>query len=42
LVEVLSDFYPEPLTLSAVYPQHRQRSEVNKAFLDFLEERLKP
>ncbi|KQN48248.1 LysR family transcriptional regulator [Serratia sp. Leaf50] len=42
LVEVLSDFYPEPLTLSAVYPQHRQRSEVNKAFLDFLEERLTP
>jgi len=42
LVEVLSDFYPEPLTLSAVYPQHRQRSEVNKAFLDLLEERLTP
>ncbi len=40
LVTVLEDFNPEPLTLSAVYPQHRQRSEVNKAFLDFLEQRL--
>lgn len=41
LVTVLEDFYPEPLTLSAVYPQHRQRSEVTRAFLDFLETRLK-
>jgi DNA-binding transcriptional LysR family regulator len=40
LVTVLEDFNPEPLTLSAVYPQHRQRSEVNKAFLDFLQQRL--
>lgn len=41
LIKVLEDFYPEPLTLSAVYPQHRQRSEVTRVFLDFLEQRLK-
>ncbi len=40
LVSVLEDYQPEPLTLSAVYPQHRQRSEVTRAFLDFLEQRL--
>lgn len=40
LVSVLEEFQPEPLTLSAVYPQHRQRSEVTRAFLDFLEQRL--
>lgn len=40
LVSVLEDFQPEPLALSAVYPQHRQRSDVNRTFLDFLERQL--
>lgn len=41
LVRVLEAFQPPPLTLHAVYPQHRQRSEVNQVFLAFLEEKLK-
>lgn len=41
LVSVLEDFQPEPLALSAVYPQHRQRSDVNRTFLDFLERQLR-
>ncbi|MEG3133638.1 LysR substrate-binding domain-containing protein [Rouxiella sp. T17] len=41
LISVLEAFQPEPLVLSAVYPQHRQRSEVTRAFLSFLEERIK-
>ncbi|EGH10947.1 LysR family transcriptional regulator, partial [Pseudomonas savastanoi pv. glycinea str. race 4] len=31
---------PEPLTLSAVYPQHRQASRPVQAFIEFLRERL--
>lgn len=41
LISVLEAFQPEPLVLSAVYPQHRQRSEVTRAFLSFLEESIK-
>ncbi len=41
LVSVLEDFQPEPLALSAVYPQHRQRSDVNRTFLDFIERQLR-
>ncbi len=40
LVEVLEDLRPEPLTLSAVYPQHRQSSRPVQALVEFLRERL--
>jgi DNA-binding transcriptional LysR family regulator len=40
LVPVLEDFAPEPLTLSAVYPQHRQGSRPVQALIEFLRERL--
>ncbi|MCH5550426.1 LysR family transcriptional regulator [Pseudomonas syringae pv. syringae] len=40
LVRVLDDLRPEPLTLSAVYPQHRQASRPVQAFIEFLRERL--
>ncbi|AFE58622.1 LysR family transcriptional regulator [Rahnella aquatilis] len=41
LVRVLDAFHPGALSLHAIYPQHRQRSEVTRVFLDFLQERLK-
>lgn len=41
LVTLLEAFWPSPLGLYAVYPQHRQRSELNRAFLAFLEAELK-
>ncbi|QXI26014.1 LysR family transcriptional regulator [Pseudomonas vanderleydeniana] len=40
LVPVLNDLRPEPLVLSAVYPQHRQASRPVQAFIEFLRERL--
>ena len=40
LVQVLDNFRPEPLTLSAVYPQHRQGSRPVQALIEFLRERL--
>ena len=40
LVKVLEDFAPEALTLSAVYPQHRQSSRPVQALVEFLRERL--
>ncbi|MFL1545308.1 MULTISPECIES: LysR family transcriptional regulator [Pseudomonas] len=40
LVTVLEDFTPEALTLSAVYPQHRQSSRPVQALVEFLRERL--
>ena len=40
LVRVLEDFEPAPLTLSAVYPQHRQASRPVQALIAFLRERL--
>jgi len=40
LVPVLDAFRPEPLRLSAVYPQHRQSSRPVQAFIEFLRERL--
>ncbi len=40
LVTVLDEFAPEDLTLSAVYPQHRQSSRPVQALVDFLRERL--
>jgi DNA-binding transcriptional LysR family regulator len=40
LVTVLEDFAPEALTLSAVYPQHRQSSRPVQALVEFLRERL--
>lgn len=40
LVRVLEDFEPEPLTLSAVYPQHRQGSRPVQALIEFLREQL--
>jgi DNA-binding transcriptional LysR family regulator len=40
LVPVLDELRPEPLTLSAVYPQHRQASRPVQALIEFLRERL--
>lgn len=40
LVSVLQDFAPEPLQLSAVYPQHRQSARPVQALIEFLRERL--
>ncbi|GAB7532914.1 LysR family transcriptional regulator [Pseudomonas sp. 3A(2025)] len=40
LVRVLDDLRPAPLTLSAVYPQHRQTSRPVQAFIEFLREKL--
>lgn len=40
LVTVLEPFHPTSLALNAVYPQHRQRSEVNRQLLAFLQARL--
>lgn len=40
LVTLLEANQPAPLSLNALYPQHRQRSEVNRVFLAFLAERL--
>lgn len=40
LVSLLDDFTPEPLTLSAVYPQHRQGSRPVQALIEFLREQL--
>jgi len=40
LVTVLEDLAPDPLTLSAVYPQHRQSSRPVQALIEFLRERL--
>ncbi len=40
LVTVLDAYAPEALTLSAVYPQHRQSSRPVQALVDFLRERL--
>jgi DNA-binding transcriptional LysR family regulator len=41
LVSILDDFAPDPpLTLSAVYPQHRQSSRPVQALVEFLRERL--
>ena len=40
LVKVLENFAPEALTLSAVYPQHRQSSRPVQALVEFLRERL--
>lgn len=40
LVSVLEPFQPAPLCLNAVYPQHRQRSEVNRVLLNFLQQQL--
>ncbi|MBK3511264.1 LysR family transcriptional regulator [Pseudomonas sp. MF6747] len=40
LVTLFEDFAPEALTLSAVYPQHRQSSRPVQALVEFLRERL--
>ncbi|MGY2374552.1 LysR family transcriptional regulator [Pseudomonas sp. SDO524_S393] len=40
LVTLLDAFAPEALTLSAVYPQHRQSSRPVQALVEFLRERL--
>ena len=40
LVTLLEAFCPPPLGLYAVYPQHRQRSEINRVFLHFLQQAL--
>ena len=40
LVTLLDDLAPEALTLSAVYPRHRQSSRPVQALIEFLRERL--
>lgn len=40
LISVLNEFRPEPLILSAVYPQHRQSSPPVQALIEFLREQL--
>lgn len=40
LVSVLDACHLDSLCLNAVYPQHRQRSEVNRVLLAFLQQRL--
>lgn len=40
LVTVLDDWHPASLNLNALYPQHRQRSEVNRVFMAFLQDKL--
>lgn len=40
LVPVLETFAPEPLQLSAVYPQHRQSARPVQALIEFMRERL--
>ncbi|MFD2641599.1 LysR family transcriptional regulator [Pseudomonas japonica] len=40
LVPVLESFAPEPLQLSAVYPQHRQSARPVQALIEFMRERL--
>jgi DNA-binding transcriptional LysR family regulator len=40
LVPLLEDFAPQPLTLSAVYPQHRQSSRPVQALIEFLRHSL--
>jgi hypothetical protein len=40
LMPVLDDYRPEPLTLSAVYPQHRQASRPVQALVEFLRQQL--
>jgi len=40
LIEVLDQFVSPPLTLYAVYPQHRQSSVTIRAFTQFLRERF--
>lgn len=40
LIRVLDDYRCAPLALSAVYPQHRQRSLPVQALIEFLRERL--
>lgn len=42
LVTVLDGCQPPPLSLNAVYSQHRQRSQVNRQLLAFLQTRLAP
>jgi DNA-binding transcriptional LysR family regulator len=40
LLKVLEGFETEPLTLSAVYPQHRQSSRPVQALVEFLREQM--
>jgi DNA-binding transcriptional LysR family regulator len=40
LMTVLDEWQPSSLNLNALYPQHRQRSEVNRVFMTFLQEKL--
>lgn len=40
LIKVLEGFETEPLTLSAVYPQHRQSSRPVQALVEFLREHM--
>ncbi|WP_434603696.1 LysR family transcriptional regulator [Pseudomonas sp. Z4-7] len=40
LIQVLEGFETEPLTLSAVYPQHRQSSRPVQALVEFLREHM--
>jgi DNA-binding transcriptional LysR family regulator len=41
LVAVLEAFQPTPLSVFAVYPQHRQSSVTIRAFVEYLREALR-
>ena len=40
LIQILPNYSPPPLTISALYPQHRQHSAVTKNLLPFLAKRI--
>jgi DNA-binding transcriptional LysR family regulator len=40
LITVLDEWQPASLNLNALYPQHRQRSETNRVFMTFLQQKL--
>ncbi len=37
LIQILPNYSPPPLTISALYPQHRQHSAVTKIYCHFLQ-----
>ncbi|XXN66344.1 LysR substrate-binding domain-containing protein (plasmid) [Enterobacter ludwigii] len=40
LITVLEEWQPATLNLNALYPQHRQRSEIHRVFMAFLQQKL--
>jgi len=40
LIRVLDAWQPASLHLNALYPQHRQRSEIHRQFIAFLQQKM--